>query len=98
MFDSGTYLTAGLVLELIVLACVIVAEAALEDAATMLPHASLALYALGVAACTGAGVALQALPPVAHPCLATQRDLKQWVSQVFLCGPSVPSFKKLQVP
>jgi hypothetical protein len=58
-------------LELVVFAGVIVAEAALEDAAPVVPDAALALDALGIATGAGAGMALQALPTVAHPGLTT---------------------------
>jgi hypothetical protein len=69
-------------LELIVLAGVIIAEAAGEDAAAVLPHPALTLDAFRVAAGAGARVALQALPPVTHPRLTAStteiRLLKQF--------------------
>ena len=63
-------------LELIVLAGVIIAEAAGEDAAAVLPHPALALDAFRVAAGAGARVALQALPPVTHPRLTATSTTK----------------------
>jgi hypothetical protein len=53
--------------ELIVLTGEVVAEAALEDSAPVIPHAALALYALRVTTGACASMALQAFPPVAHP-------------------------------
>lgn len=67
-------LTAGLVLKLIVLAQEVVAEGALEDAATVFPDVALALDARGVLQWTRAGVGRQALPSVAHPGLAVVAD------------------------
>jgi hypothetical protein len=63
-------------LELIVLAGVIIAEAAGEDAAAVFPHPALTLDAFRVAAGAGAGVALQALPPVTHPRLTATSKTK----------------------
>lgn len=67
-------LTAGLVLKLVVLAQEIVAEGALEDAATVFPDVALALDARGVLQWTRASVGRQALPSMAHPGLAVVAD------------------------
>ena len=66
------YLAAGLMLELVVLTGVVVAKAALKNAAAVLPNAAIALDALGVSAGAGARVALQALPSVANPSFAVK--------------------------
>ena len=68
------HLTAGLVLELVVLAEELEAEAAGEDPAAVIPDAALTLDALGVPEDTVAGVVLQTLLAVADPGLAVVTD------------------------
>jgi len=68
------YLTRCLVLELVVLAEEVFAEAALEHSAAKVPDASLAFRAHHVRQRTRARVSLQALPPVTNKRLAKVAD------------------------
>lgn len=63
-------LATGLMLKLVIFTKEAVAEGALENATSMLPHVALTFYARGVLEWTSAGVRGQALPPMAHPCFA----------------------------
>ena len=91
---SLDHLTAGLVLELVVLAEELEAEAAGEDTTAVFPDSSLTLDTLGVPEGTVAGVVLQALLAVANPGLAEVTDsthhlvIKKVLTQHF----SPPSF------
>jgi len=67
-------LAAGLVLELVVLAEELEAEAAGEAAAAVVPDSPLALDTLGVPEDAAAGVAVQALLAVTNPGLAVVTD------------------------
>lgn len=68
------HLARCLMLELVVLAQEVVAEAALKHPPTVVPHAPLALDAHRVHQRAGAGVRLQTLPTVADPRLAVVAD------------------------
>jgi len=68
------HLAAGLVLELVVLAKELEAEAAGEAATAVVPDSPLTLDTLGVPEDTVAGVALQALLAVTDPGLAVVTD------------------------
>jgi len=67
-------LTAGLVLELVILTQNLEAEAAVEAPAPVFPDTPLTLDTLGILESAGTGVALEALPAVAHPGLAEVTD------------------------
>ena len=67
------HLAAGLVLELVVLAEELEAEAAGEDTTAVFPDSSLTLDTLGVPEDTAAGVALQTLLAVTHPSCGDRR-------------------------
>ena len=68
------HLAAGLVLELVVLAEELEAEAAGEDATSVFPDSTLTLDTLGVTEDTAAGVALETLLTVTDPGLAVVTD------------------------
>ena len=88
------HLAAGLVLELVVLAEELEAEAAGEDTTAVFPDSPLTLDTLGVPEGTVAGVVLQALLAMANPGLAEVTDsthhlvIKKVLTQHF----SPPSF------
>ena len=67
-------LTAGLVLELVILTQELKAEAAGKAPAPVFPDTPLTLDTLGILESAGTGVALEALPAVAHPGLAEVTD------------------------
>lgn len=67
-------LTTGLMFELIILAQISVAEAALEDSPSVIPHIPLTLCASGILERACAGVSLQTLLSVADPGLAEITD------------------------
>lgn len=68
------HLAGRLVLELIVLAQEVVAEAALVHAATVIPNATFTFDANGIHQRTDAGMRLKALAPVADPGLTVVTD------------------------
>lgn len=61
-------LATGLVLKLVILTKEAIAERALENAASVLPHVALTFYARGILEWTSTGMRSQALPAMAHPC------------------------------
>ena len=67
---SLDHLTAGLVLELVVLAQELKAEAAGEHPSSKVPNSTITLDTLRVSERTGAGVGLETFPPVTNPGLA----------------------------
>lgn len=60
-------LATGLVFKLVILTKEAIAEGALENTASMLPHIALTFYARGILKWTSAGVCGQTLPTVAYP-------------------------------
>lgn len=67
-------LATSLVLKLIILAKEAIAEGALENAASMLPHIPLTFNTRGILKWTSAGMCGQALPAMADPCFTEVTD------------------------